>query len=442
MGPESHFDIDPWCAPSVIPTKTPRLRVFHSDELTSAADSYREFARSGVTAARDGCSTPLDRRLEAALKAGAEGVGCQAAAFYLLDDATTQLTMRAAWGPPERLATPPRPLHDALADLEAMLGHAVVLETPQVQEHFNAPECFSAAVCVPLSSPTAILGTLWVFSDSERDFTERQTNVIELAAGRITADLERETLVQSQAEIIQWKRELAAAQRLQRNQLPTIAPLLDGWDVAGWTSPAETIGGDFFDWFGLPDGLVGVALGDVMQRGIEAALAASTLRAALRSHGQYHRDVDAIMRQTNLTLWQGSAGDQFASAFCGLLETATGRIRYCHAGQPGMVLLRQGRWELLPSESPPLGESPETDYSVCERMLQPGDALAVFSTGCRDALVSDDLRADGGGLTELMASQADRHAQELVALARRRIESTSSLPAEDRTILVVKRTAP
>ena len=60
---------------------------------------------------------------------GAEAVGGDAIALYLLDEATTELKLRCSWGLPfDRLAAPARPLQGAVADLEALLGHAVVLD--------------------------------------------------------------------------------------------------------------------------------------------------------------------------------------------------------------------------------------------------------------------------------------------------------------------------
>ena len=70
----------------------------------------------------------LANRLEAVLRGGAQAVGCHAAALYLLDEATSKLKLRSCWELPlDRLTAPPRPLKGAVADLESMLGHAVVL---------------------------------------------------------------------------------------------------------------------------------------------------------------------------------------------------------------------------------------------------------------------------------------------------------------------------
>jgi hypothetical protein len=141
-------------------------------------------------------SEQLAELLECVLRAGAEACECQAAALYMLDDATTSLKLRASIGlPVERLLQPPRPLKGAIADLEALLGHAVALERASAFGPWRVPEEFAAALCVPVSSPTIPLGTLWFFSDRPRDFTDRQTNVAELVAGRLAAELERTMLL-------------------------------------------------------------------------------------------------------------------------------------------------------------------------------------------------------------------------------------------------------
>lgn len=384
----------------------------------------------------------LAARLEAVLKAGAEAVDCQAAALYLLDEATTELKLRSCWGLPfERLAGPARRLQGAVADLEALLGHAVVLEDTRAMSYWNVPEDFPAAVCVPVSTPTTLLGTLWVYSSQKRDFDDRQTNVLEVVAGRLAADLEREMLMREGTDGAQLKRQMAAAERLQRSQLPTISPLLDGWQLAGWTAQAEAVGGDFYDWFCLPDGLLAAAVGDAMDGGFEAAMAANGLKAALRAHGQYHREAQRALKQVNLTLWTGSAGDQFAALFYGLIETATGRVSYSSAGRPGIVVVRQDGWESLSHPSPPLGAGPETDYEPFGYELQPGEAMVIFTNGFRDAADRQGRPLGEAGIAEPLVGRPDCSADRLASLVRETLESHAAKPdRDDRAVLVIKRT--
>lgn len=386
-------------------------------------------------------SEHLAARLQAVLRGGAQAVGCDAAALYLLDEATSKLKVRSCWGLPlDRLTAPPRPLQGAVADLESLLGHAVVLEDAAMMRHWHAPEDFAAAVCVPVSTSTTILGTLWMFSTRGRDFTAQQTNIIEVVAGRVAADLEREMLWQEGFAAAEIKKQIAAAERMQRNQLPSVAPLLDCWDVAGWTAQAEALGGDFHDWFCLPDGLLAVAVGHAMDGGVQAALAASGLKAALRAHGQYYREAQQTMKRLNLTLWTGSAGDQHAALFYGLVETATGRVCAASAGRPAALVIRQGGWESLTEITPRLGEGPETLYEQTGYELRPGETLALFTDGILESPGEDGKPLGEIGMGKLLQAMHDRPAAEMAAALRRHLDQNAAARAgRDRTVLLVKR---
>ncbi|MGA2255651.1 MAG: GAF domain-containing SpoIIE family protein phosphatase [Thermoguttaceae bacterium] len=388
----------------------------------------------------------LANRLEAVLRGGAQAVGCHAAAMYLLDEATSKLKLRSCWGLPlDRLTAPPRPLKGAVADLESLLGHAVVLEDTPMMHHWRAPEEFAAAVCVPISTSTTILGTLWMFSNGKREFNDSQTNIIEVVAGRLAADLEREMLWQEGFAAAAIKKQIAAAERLQRNQLPTVAPLLDHWDLAGWTAQAEALGGDFHDWFCLPDGLLAVAVGHAMDGGIQGALAASGLKAALRAHGQYYREAQQTLKRLNLTLWTGSAGDQHATLFYGLIETATGRVTAASAGHPGALVIRSDGWESLTQISARLGEGPESIYEQTGYELQPGETLALFTDGALETPGLDGKPLGEMGMGKLLQAAHDRPAAEMAAILRRQFDKCAypgiAMPTtgRDRTVLVVKR---
>lgn len=383
----------------------------------------------------------LAARLQAVLKAGAEALSCHAAALYVLDDATTALKLRACWGlPQERFLASARPLRGALADLEAMLGHAVVLEDAALMKHWNPPEDFPSAVCVPVSTPTTILGTLWVFSQAKRDFTELQTNLAEIIAGRVAADLEREMLLTQAVTAIKWQRQAAAIERMQRAQLPAVPPLLEGWDVAGWCPAVDRVCGHFFDWFSLPDRRVAIALGNAAGSRLEAAFSAATLRAALRSHGQYHRDPAALLGQVNLTLWTGSAGDQFAALFCGLLETTTGCLRYASAGRFEAMALGADGCQRLALATPVLGRSPETRYQQSELSFREGDLLALAT---ESSVAFEGDPEPSPFVPDVVAALSDhrhRAAKQLLAAMRERLKPSGLLKAhQTRGMLVLKR---
>jgi phosphoserine phosphatase RsbU/P len=384
----------------------------------------------------------LAARLEAVLKGGAEAVGCVAAALYLLDEGTTELKLRSCWGLPfDRLTAPARPLPNAIADLEALLGHAVVLNDPETARMWHMPEDFPTAVCVPVSSPTTLLGTLWVFCNQQRDFSDRQTNILEVVSGRLAADLEREMLMRSSCDGAELKKQMASVERVQRNGLPTIAPMLDGWDVAGWTYQAQGAGGAFHDWFCLPDGLIAVAVGRTRGEGVAAAITANAVKTSMRAHSQYHRQAERVLQQLNLTLWTSSAGDQHATLFYGLIETATGRVCSASAGRPSAILLRPNGWESINHSSQPLGESPEACFEQYGYELQPGEAIVLFSDGRGDALDMKHRLLDDAHIAEGLLDKLSLTAEELTAAVRNALETNDpEANRRDRAIVVVKRT--
>jgi len=130
------------------------------------------------------------------LKQTGRVVNCQASALFTLNKEATHLKLRVIWGlPEEKLLEPPRNLRESLADMEALLGQAVILNDEFLLETWNPPEDFPAAVCVPIASDTTIHGTLWFFSEISRDFDPEELSILEITAGRIAAELEKTALL-------------------------------------------------------------------------------------------------------------------------------------------------------------------------------------------------------------------------------------------------------
>ncbi|MDR1053264.1 MAG: GAF domain-containing protein [Planctomycetaceae bacterium] len=139
--------------------------------------------------------TRFTETLFSILKAGSKLLRCQAAAFYVLNADNNTLKLRSCWGlPEERLLDEPRLLCESLADIEAMLGQAVILNEDYLFETWQSPESFPTAICVPVMSPVTIIGTLWFFADIRRDFNDHDKYLIEIITGRISAELERAAL--------------------------------------------------------------------------------------------------------------------------------------------------------------------------------------------------------------------------------------------------------
>jgi serine phosphatase RsbU (regulator of sigma subunit) len=383
----------------------------------------------------------LADRLEAVLRSAGEAIGATAGVLYLLDDATTQLHPRSVWNlPRDRFAAGGRPLADAKGDLEALLGHAVTLSSPEMCRQWNAPERFASAMCVPVSSPTMPLGTLWLFNTNEREFSDNDTNIAEMAAGRLAADLEREVLLRAGTESGDIARQLDQAERLQQNQLPRVAPHVEGWELGGWTTQAASVGGDFHDWWVNDDGRLMVVVGDCLDGGLDAALCASSLHATLRALGQSPIEPNVLLERASRSLWTNSAGDQHASLFCASIDPITGRCHFAAAGHIGAIVYGKSGFERLTAPSIAIGIDPNARYLPREMMLEPGQLLIAASDGVHDALDDAGRPWMMSGVSAAASEHVHLSAASLADVLRDRLEAyVGSNPSADRTIVVIKR---
>lgn len=406
------------------------------------AQREAELAANVPISVREGDDGPsLSERLEAVLRGGAEAVGCHAAALYLLDPGTTELKLRSCWGlPHKRLADAPRPLRGSLGDLEALLGHAVVLTDNQLFDHWKVPERdFSSAVCVPVSSATIPLGTLWFFCHAPRDFSDPQTNILEVVAGRIVGDLERETLVDEALVAREQIKQLNVMEGTQRDRLPATSPVIDGWDIAGHAFHAGTVGGTFYDWFTLEDGSLAVLAGDSLAHGMQGALTASALRAAARACGPQQGQPHRLLEKSNGILWTGSAGDEGAGLFQAIFTPQGRACTFAAAGPLRVLSIKGDEPTLLSGPNTPLGWEEAMRLDDQRHELAKNELLVIYGTSFLTDCDELTLQTLDDHLALNLEAVIKSSARTLAEVADDTLRTHPGLAAADRVVLVVKR---
>jgi phosphoserine phosphatase RsbU/P len=175
--------------------------------------------------------------------------------------------------------------------------------------------------------------------------------------------------------------ELARAHEVQAGLLPREAPELRGFDLAARCVPAREVSGDFFDWQLVHDAAV-LSVGDVMGKGVPAALLAATARAVLRAVAR-----DSAPGATLDSLRETLSGDleraaSFVTLFHARLTVGHHEVRYVDAGH-GHALVRRvsGEVERLECGGRPVGFPAAAAYRESALWLEPGDLLAVYSDG-------------------------------------------------------------
>lgn len=388
----------------------------------------------------DDTSPALNERLEAVLKGGAQALGCEAIGLYLLDPATTELKLRASWGLAERrLAEPARPLRGALADLEALLGHAVVLADDEMHEYWKVPERgFASCVCVPVSSPSMPLGTLWAFCREARDFNAAQTNILEVVAGRIAADLERQVLLDEAVTARSNSRELATAGRAQQDQMQHVAPLVDGWELSAVASHVAPVGGTFYDWFELGNGSLAVVAGDALCGGISGAMTAAALQATARALCDRPEATDVLLEKANTILWSNSAGDARAALLHASVCPGSEWITLALAGPLRALVISGVRCTRLAGTTRCLGTHEQLRPQELRHMFNRGELLLVYNTAGLDIADQRGTVDIDRELAKTLSAVAPATAQQLADAAAKFLSEVAG-EESDRLVAVIRR---
>jgi sigma-B regulation protein RsbU (phosphoserine phosphatase) len=202
----------------------------------------------------------------------------------------------------------------------------------------------------------------------------------------------RESLEASRARERLSEEELTRASVVQQALLPKTRAPLPGYQVAGVCLPSKAVGGDFFDWYPVREGLA-FTLGDVMGKGVGAGIIAATARAVVRSAKNVPDPVAAIERTADCFTAEMSAAASFATVFHARVRAEDHTVLYADAGHGLSALVRaDGTHERLESTDLPVGVPGAAGWRSHEVVLGPGDLIVTFSDGVLD-LYDGTLRA-------------------------------------------------
>ena len=235
------------------------------------------------------------------------------------------------------------------------------------------PRCLAA---VPLMASGRAVGALVAALPASRLLSDEERRFLELAADRVAVAIDR-SKVHHQAQRI--------AETLQRSLLPGRLPDLPGLEIATRYQPGAEgtqVGGDLYDVVPYPDGRVGVAIGDVVGRGVEAASLMGRLRNALQAFALEGDPPERVLERLNRQVgrWEGGG---FATLFYLVFDPRAATAVYANAGHlPPLVRSPNGKTSLLEGgASVPLGVTPVGCYREALTTLSPGSTLVLYTDG-------------------------------------------------------------
>jgi sigma-B regulation protein RsbU (phosphoserine phosphatase) len=348
-------------------------------------------------------------------------------------------------------------------DMDAILDAQVGAEPapfdrlpPGVPPAFADQRPLGAGLAVSLYIQHEWVGLMILHAKDKNRFLPGEVALLQTFANQAALAIQRAGLVEqlrarldqleaAQAQLARkerLEREMELARQVQQSLLPQGFPDLPGFRFAAQCVPARQVGGDFYDVIPLGGGAFGLAIADVSDKGMPAALYMALARSLLRAEAQRERSPEAVLRTVNRLLLELAAPSLFVTLFYGVVEPGTRQLTYVRAGHEAPYILRDGKLRPLSGEGIALGLLDPGGFRVSEEQLElyPGDRLILFTDGLTDVFDPAGQIYDRERLEQLLLGSRAVPLEALcesvfAALARFQGESDQF---DDMTMLVVE----
>ncbi|MGH7132364.1 MAG: PP2C family protein-serine/threonine phosphatase [Phycisphaerales bacterium] len=324
---------------------------------------------------------------------------------------------------PEWLANPTPLTIDGHLRERAMAGEIVVVEDLQSDPEIIDQERAKHEGVVTLIGAGLItggrpLGMIRLYSRARRSFTDKERELLRAIADHAAMALGHAKLRELREADKQMQRQLRVAADVQRRMLPRSLPRFAPFDLAARYAPSYQLGGDFYDLFDRR-GQLGVVLGDVVGKGVPAALIMSAVRATLRAHASTDLPLDEVVTRVNRAMVRDTLESEFVTMWTGLIDPQSLVLTYGSAGHdPAMVFSRDGQMVELAAGGMALGIDGDQAYQTSSHQLRPGDVLLAYTDGLPDAADFENRKFGKDRVREtvaaLLAAEPGASAQRVV----------------------------
>lgn len=335
-------------------------------------------------------------------------------------------------------------------------------EAAKTRELVNVPDCYAdprfnrqidkqtgfrtrCLLTIPLiGHDQSLVGVLQVLNKRNGVFDEDDEHLATALAAQCAVALQRAVLIAEHLIKEKLERDLALAREIQLRVLPAELPVVEGYDIAGWSVPADQTGGDIYDVTDLPDGRVALLLGDATGHGIGPALSVTQMRAMFRMALRLEANLDQLFAQINHQLHMDLPGNRFVTAFLGLLDPRRHCIEY-HSGGQGPLLhfhAADRQTQRLDASTLPLGVLADPPINRPRAFeFAPGDIVALISDGVFEYANPEGRQFGLEPVAELFAEHAEESADQLIQRIRDAVHrfACGAEQGDDMTMVLIKR---
>ena len=222
------------------------------------------------------------------------------------------------------------------------------------------------------------------------DFLTKPVEIDDLLAtvDKVFADCEdRRRAWKNESQLAAIRREMDLAGTIQKRILPAVFPNSGEMEVYAQTSPAQEMGGDFYDFFDLPDGRIALVVADVSGKGVPAAFYMAVVRTLFRAAAPVAASPAQCLSEVNRMLIGHDIPGMFVTAFYGILDPGNWQFEFANAGHlPPYLVSSDGTVKAVDSGGGVvLGFDHGVAYAQDTLDLGKGDALFIYTDGLTEA---------------------------------------------------------
>jgi len=244
----------------------------------------------------------------------------------------------------------------------------------------------------PLSVKEEVFGVLIAQDKNISTNRERRFELLWGIAQQVSLAIQNDKLNTEMMDRQRLEREFQLAREIQQTFLPNQKPTIPGWAMDVHWEPARLVGGDFYDYFLLPDGNLAFVIADVSDKGLAASLYMTVTRTLLRAAALEYKSPAKTLERVNDLLLMNSQNGLFVTTFYGVLSLSDGLLTYTIAGHnPPMIIRHQtGQVEVLSKGGMALGALPNIKLEEVQVSIDSGDCLVLYTDGVTEAFNAED----------------------------------------------------
>ncbi|MFZ4454444.1 PP2C family protein-serine/threonine phosphatase [Salibacterium aidingense] len=261
--------------------------------------------------------------------------------------------------------------------------------------------------------------------------------LIEIMMGYGMAYREHQILRDKQKEL---ESEINVAANMQQTFLPDEVPDVEELDIGVISVPASKMSGDYYHFVKDDNGCVGVAIADIIGKGVPAALCMSMIKYGMDSLPEQRLQPGALLENLNRVVEQNVASNMFITMMYGSYDPRVHHFYYSGAGhEPGFFYNRaEDTFEELYAKGLVLGLNRDTQFREYHKKIEPGDFIVLLSDGVTECRTAEGF-IEREELTRLIHQYSDLSAQEIVNNVFYQLEKLQGFSLRDDFSLIILR---